>query len=245
MMAFGKVLILGGACLLVSSILWAQAPPGPMGPPPASSTTADPIPPTPKRVEVSPRKNILGAWKFNKDESDDPREKLKQARDDRRNGGGGYGGPRVGGPWPGGGPIGSGGGGRRYPQDSNEADRLGDLVNPARELMLVRRTPDDPEVDMTDDRQRRRIFYTDGRQLRKQQDSSYQEIAARWDGDKLVTDEKGPHDGKLIRTLEVSSDGRQLVETVRVTDKKGNHPISVQYVYDAVNPSSLSTSTRY
>jgi hypothetical protein len=242
MRPFGRLLILAGTCLLSSGMVWGQAPPGPMAPPPASSTTADSIPPTPKRVEVPPRKNILGAWRFNKDESDDPREKLKQARDDRRNGGGGYGGPRVSGPWPGGGPGGGGGSGRRYPQDSDEADRLGDLVNPARELMLVRRTPDDPEVDLTDDRQRRRIFYTDGRQLRKQQDTSYEEIAARWDDDKLVTDEKGPHNGQLSRTLEVSSDGKQLVETVHVTDKKGNHPITVQYVYDAVDPSSLSTS---
>jgi hypothetical protein len=238
MAEFGRLLIFG-AFLLGSGIVWGQAPPGPLPPPPASSTTADPIPPAPKRVEAPVRKNILGAWKFNKGESDDPREKLKQARDDRRNNGGGYGGPRVGGPFPGGGPM--GGGGRRYPQDSEEPDRLGDLVNPASELMLVRRTPDDPEIDMTDDRQRRRIFYTDGRQLRKQQDTSCQEIAARWEGGKLVTDEKAPHNGKLSRTLEVSSDGRQLTETVQVTDKKGHHAISVQYVYDAVDPSSLTT----
>lgn len=149
MKSFDRILVLGGTCLLGAVVLWAQAPPGPLAPPPASSTTANPIPPTPKRAEVPPRKNILGAWKFNKDESDDPRVKLKQARDDRRSSGG-YGGPRVSGPWPGGG---SGGGGRRYPQqDTEEADRLGDLVNPARELMLTRRGPDEPEVDMTEDR---------------------------------------------------------------------------------------------
>jgi hypothetical protein len=243
MKSFAKVLILGGACLLGSGMVCAQAPPGPMPPPPRDSTTADPPPPPTKVVAAPPRKNILGAWKFNKDESDDPRDKLKQSRDDS-NRGAGNGGPRMGGPWPGGGgPMGGGGyGGHRNPQSSEEADRLGDLVNPARELMLVRRDPNDPEVDLTDDRQRRRIFYTDGRALKKQQDSSYEEIAAHWDGDKLITDEKAPHNGKLSRTYEVSSDGKQLLETVHVTDSKGNHPMTVQYVYDAVDPSSLSTS---
>ena len=145
----------------------------------------------------------------------------------------------MGGPWPGGG--GGYGGHRREPQE-DEAGRLGDLINPARQLQLVRRSAEDPEVDMTDDRQRRRIFYTDGRKLQKQKDSSLEEISARWEDNKLVTDEKGPHNGKLSRTFEVSSDGRQLLETVHVSDSKGNHPLTVQYVYDAVDEASLSTS---
>ena len=38
-------------------------------------------PPPPKKPEVQPRKNILGVWVFNKDESDDGRAKLKQSRE--------------------------------------------------------------------------------------------------------------------------------------------------------------------
>ena len=38
---------------------------------------------------------------------------------------------------------------------------------------------------MTDDQYRKLVFYTDGRQLQKPKDDSYQEIAAHWDGTKL------------------------------------------------------------
>jgi len=50
-----------------------------------------------------------------------------------------------------------------------------------------------------------------------------------------VTDEKGAHNGKISRTFELSPDGKQLIETVHVADSKGNHPVSVEYVYDAIS----------
>ena len=243
MKKLGKIMILSGVCVFGSGLVLAQAPPGPLTPPPTQAASAQPAPAPPKKPEVPARKDIMGAWRFNKDESDDPREKLRQAReaDSGNRGGGGYGGPRVG--WPGGGgPMGGGGGygGHRSNSQDDDSSRLGDLVNPARELQLIRRSQNDPEVEMIDDRERRRIFYTDGRKIEKQKDPGLEEISAHWEENKLVTDEKGPHNGKISRTLEVSSDGKQLLETVRATDSKGNHPITVQYVYDAVDPSSLS-----
>jgi len=236
---YGRILILNGACLAGCGALWAQAPPGPMGPPPPGSVATAPAPP--KKPEVAPRKDIFGAWRFNKDESDDPRAHQSQDSGRSGGGGGGYGGPRIG--FPGGGPGGGGngpyGGGRRNPQDDT-SERLGDLVNPVRELQMLQRNRNDPEVEMYDDRSHRHIFYTDGRKIEKQKDPSLEEVSARWDGNRLVTDEKAPHNGKLTRTFELSSDGRQLEETVRVTDSKGNHPITVHYVYDAVEKSDLS-----
>ena len=92
---------------------------------------------------------------------------------------------------------------------------------------------DKDQVTMTDDREHRTSFYTDGRKIEKQKDPDIKEVSARWDDKKLVTDEKGSHNGKVTRTFELSSDGKQLVETIHVTDSKGNHPINVQYVYDA------------
>ena len=212
-----------------------------MGPPPPS--VAATIPSPPKKPEVAARKNILGAWRFNKDESDDPRS--RQSQDSGRNsGGGGYGGPRIG--FPGGGPGGGGNGpygGSRRPQDDT-SERLGELVNPVRELQMLQHNPNDPEVEMYDDRSHRHIFYTDGRKIEKQKDPSLEEISARWDGNRLVTDEKAPKNGKMTRTFELSADGRQLMETIRVTDSKGNHPINVNYVYDAIEKSDLSFPPR-
>lgn len=180
----------------------------------------------------------MGVWVFNKDESDDGRAKLQQSRQadngNRGNSGGGYGGPRIGGPWPGGG----GYGGQRYPQGGDVSDTMGDLVNPPREMKLSQKFENDPEVVLNDDREHRTSFFTDGRKLEKDKDPDNKQVTAHWDDKRLVTDEKGAHGGKISRTFELSSDGKQLIETVHVADSKGNHPVNVQYVYDATDDTS-------
>jgi hypothetical protein len=239
-----RTILLAGTCLLGCGVVLAQAPPGPMTPPPSSVSAADPVPAAPKKPELAPRKSIFGAWRFNKDESDDGRRKLQNAKgaENTNRGNGPYGsGPRIGGPWPGGGGGGYPGGGGRYPHDdSTDYDQMGDIVNPPREIKFSQQQPDDPSVELIDDREHRRMFYTDGRKLQKTKGPDYEEIAAKWDGSKLVTDEKGAHNGKLSRTYEVAADGRQLIETVHVSDSKGNHPVNVQYVYDAMNEREFS-----
>ena len=75
----------------------AQAPAGPVSAPPPGTV---PAPKAPEAAAVPPpRQTILGAWKLNRDESDDPRKRMEESRDSNR---GGYGGRRPGG-WPGGG----------------------------------------------------------------------------------------------------------------------------------------------
>ena len=233
MRQLGRFMVLAGAMQLGFGVASAQAPPGPLPPPPSYKAPAGA--PVPKKPELPARKNILGAWRINKDESEDGRAKLRQARE-AANRNRGYGGPRTGGPWPGGG----GYGGSR---SEDESDGLGDLINPPREVMFIRHAENDPRVDLSDDRQHRCVFYTDGRKLEKQKTPGYQEVAAHWDGNKLVTEEKGAHNGKLSRTFEVTSDGRQLIESVRIADSKDKHPVTVEYVYDAADPSSLSFSS--
>src|SRR5258708_36043097 len=76
----------------------AQAPAGPLPaaqPQPPSSPDARPAQ---QAAPVKPRTSIMGGWKLNRDESDDPRQKMQDARgaDNGRGGGGGRG--RGGGP---------------------------------------------------------------------------------------------------------------------------------------------------
>ena len=250
MKLYNKLLVYSGSFLLAAGIASAQAPPGPLPPPPADARpTSAPPPSAPSKPEIKPRKTILGAWNFNKDESDDGRAKLRQQREaeNTNRGNGGYGGQRNGGGWPGG-PMGGGGyGGRRtgYPQGGgDESDRMGDVVNPPREIRLSQNFDKDPAVLLSDDREHRVAFFTDGRKLEKQKDPRYQEVAAHWDGSNLVSDEKGAHGGKLSRTFELSSDGKQLIETVHLSDSKGNHPVSVRYVYDATDEGNASHGGR-
>jgi hypothetical protein len=85
--------------------LRAQASGGPL--PPSAQSQAPPAQSTakPKPQEVHPRTTLEGAWKLNRDESDDPRTKAQDSRGTNGgNGGGNPGGgyPRGGG-YPGGG----------------------------------------------------------------------------------------------------------------------------------------------
>jgi hypothetical protein len=88
------------------------------------------------------------------------------------------------------------------------------------------------EVDVTDERYHKLVFFTDGRQLQKSSNDNYQEIAAHWNGSQLVSDEKGPQGGKMSRAFELSRDGRQIYETLNVDRSKSRGPLILRYVYD-------------
>ena len=122
-----------------------------------------------------------------------------------------------------------GGGG----ESEEERQKMRELFTPAKAITL---SMTGAEVDLTDDRGRKRAFMTDGRKLQKSRDENYQEIAAKFDGHHLVTDEKDPRGNKMSRTFELSSDGRQLYETLRVTIGRNNTPLVIRYVYDIPIP---------
>lgn len=211
--------------LVFSGAAAAQAPAGPVSAPPpgtmpaAKPQDAAPLPP--------PRQSILGAWKLNRDESDDNRNR---SQDSRGSGGGGYGGRRGGGGWPGGGGYGGHRGGMGGGESDEERQKMHELLSPPK-TMTVSMTG--AEVDLLDDRDRKRAFMTDGRKLQKSKDDNYQEIAAKWDGNRLITDERSPRGGKMSRTFELSPDGRQLYENLRIESSgRNNRSLGVHYVYD-------------
>jgi hypothetical protein len=140
----------------------------------------------------------------------------------------------MGGSWPGGGGRGGGYGGRGGGGESDEErQKMHELFTPARAITL---SMTGAEVDLVDDRDRKRAFMTDGRKLQKSKDENYQEIAAKFDGKRLVTDEKSPRGGKMSRTFELSSDGRELYETLHMTTGRNNTPLDIRYVYDIPIP---------
>lgn len=232
---------------IASSRLLAQAPPGPL-PVPPQTTVPRPRPVAkPKAPEIPPRTSLEGPWKLNRDESDDTRRKIQDSRGTKANSGGSpSGGGYPGGGYPGGGyppgigfpgggnPSGGrndGGNGRNTETD----ERLEDLIRPPNSLTFALKSP---EIDLTDDHYRKLAFFTDGRQLQKPKDDSYQEIAAHWEGKQLVTDEKTPQGAKLSRTFELSPDGRQFFETVHVDRGKSKGLLVIRYVYDAARSST-------
>jgi hypothetical protein len=233
----------------------AQAPPGPLPPTqPVDSPPPSMARPLPPKTPVQPRTSIMGAWKLDRNDSDDPRKKVQEARGSGGNGG--YGGNRrMGGGYPGGGYPGGGGGGyggrRGGPQGESDEERrrMQELMNPSNTLTLAEATRD-VEIDLFDDQERKRAFFTDGRKLQKSKDANYQEIAAHWDGKRLVTDEKSPRGGKMSRSYELSYDGTQLYETLHMTVGRNDTPLVIRYVYDAAgspapgSPSEVSRNKR-
>jgi hypothetical protein len=119
-----------------------------------------------------------------------------------------------------------------------------EVLNPSRSLTLAE-AKKDVEIDMFDDQERKSAFFTDGRKLQKTKDRSSQEIAAHWDGNRLVTDEKSPSGRKMSRTYELSYDGTQLYETLQLTRGRADSQISIRYVYDQAEArSARATQTR-
>ena len=212
------------AFFLAAQTARAQAPAGPMtsAPQAAPGTTVKPPEPPPL---PPPRQSILGAWKFNKDESDDMRNRSQDSNNR------GYGGGRPGGGgWPGGGGGGHHGG---YGGESDEErQKMHELLSPPTTISF---SMTGAEVDLMDDHDRKRAFMTDGRKLQKSKDDSYQEIAAKWDGNRLISDEKSPRGGKMSRTFELSPDGRQLYENLHIEGSgRNSHTMEIHYVYEIV-----------
>src|SRR5260370_33229229 len=123
---FFKLTLLSGFAalgLLAAELTLAQAPSGPItaapsqsAPPTANGANPAPLP--------APRTWILGAWKFNPDDSDDPSKRRQESRGSNGGYGGGRG--RMGGGYPGGGHGGygrGGGGTRREQQETAQAIR--------------------------------------------------------------------------------------------------------------------------
>lgn len=209
---------------------------------PQESTTRAPA------SSQSAKDTLAGTWKLNRDQSDDPRQKLEQASS---GGGGGWGqGPSSGGGggWGGWGGWGGPGMGRRG--GSNQTGRP---------------IPEGSAVDMSDFSQltieqsdsNAKVTGASGRVLaqyssdaanassdkndkgaaKKSKDSSNAPAAAHWEGDRLVTTVDGPRGVRNTRTYELSSDGRQLYVTTRLESPRFNRPVSIRFVYDQARSS--------
>jgi hypothetical protein len=219
-------------CVAPRGTFGAQAPAGPL---PGGVPQDGPLAAPPKaKPAVKPREVILGAWILNREDSDSPRDQEEQSRGGR---GGGYGGGRPGGGYPGGG-GGRGGYGGRGESEEDRA-KVRELMSPAKEIRLA---ATGAEVDLTDNLDRKRAFMTDGRKLQKSKDSGYAEIAAHWEGIRLVTDEKDPRGNKISRTYELSPDGLQLYETLHLVRGRSNSPVVIRFVYDATDNAGADRS---
>ncbi len=219
------LIVFSGLSLVLPSAICAQAPAGPLPAAPSQPGPRSPSPsatrPQEQTPQQKPRTVILGAWKLNRDESDDPRKKTQEARSPNGGRRGGVGGGYPGGP--------HGGYGGRGGESDDERQKMQEVFTPANAITL---SMTGAEVDLMDNRNRKRAFITDGRKLQKSKDANYQEIAAKWEGHRLVTEEKDPRGNKMTRTFELSYDGMQLYETLHMTVGRNSTPLVIRYVYE-------------
>src|SRR5262249_26251779 len=156
-------------------------------------------PPTRAAAPSVPRtKSLAGTWRLNTDESDDPGKKLQQARgsgNGGRRGGGGMGRGR-----PGGGGLGGHGGyrGRKQEGGASDSDRkkMQLFLEPSRRLTVSQK---DPEIDLSDDDDRKFVFFTDGRKVEKSKDPNHQNFDGKWEEHRLVAEGKDPLGNKYER----------------------------------------------
>jgi hypothetical protein len=219
---FSVVTVMVALGLAAGAEVQAQAPSGPITAAPAQAAPAGAPGATNPAPAPAPRTTILGVWKFNPDDSDDPSKRRQESQGS--NGGGGRG--RMGGSWPGGGYGGHRGGGG---ESDEQREKMRELFTPAKKITL---SMTGAEVDLVDDHDRKLAFMTDGRKLQKSKDAGYQEIAAKFEGNRLASDEKDPRGNKMSRTLELSEDGRQLYETLHMVVGREKNPRVIRYVYD-------------
>jgi hypothetical protein len=204
------------ASLAIPTALRAQAPDGPIHP---LHMDADSHAPAAIEKKPLPRHELWGNWTLNPARSDDTRAKLEKARSSNGNG-------RV---WT----IPGGRGGDH--QSAAEHNRADDLIYPQNSLALAH---NDAQIVLTDDEGRKRVYFTDGRKLQKSKDDKYKELKARWDGGRLVSDEKGPNTISLTRSFEISPDGQHLYETLAVDLGAVSGFVLLRYIYDPAKPNA-------
>jgi hypothetical protein len=210
------------------------APAGTGGEPAASvaapaSTTASPT-----------ATGLSGRWRFNAAQSDDARQKMRDAQGQRGGFGGGGGGGRWGGRGGGGGGGGFGGGGfggRRgggrmgggdgERPDSDSRENMRSVFEPPQEMTV---TQTETEIAVMEKDGRLRTLHPDGKKYKS--DSSKTEVKTWWDKGRLMVESKPDRGPKLTETFALAADRSRLDVSVLIEGRYGD-PVTVHRVYDA------------
>jgi hypothetical protein len=181
--------------------------------------------------------NLAGTWQFNRDESDDPQSKMREAisRSDGPSGRSSPGGrlPEGGG-FPGAPPRGGG----SEPENSPGAEEMETVRTKMEERMraaeVLEIIQSDSELTVNETGDDRLVhtetFYTDGRKS----EQGKLETNAKWRGKKFVVETKLERGGKMTRTYELQSGGRELYVILKVENERMPQPLSIRSVYDKI-----------
>jgi hypothetical protein len=205
-----------------------------LGPPPARADEK------PKAAPVTV--DLSGRWVYNRELSDDAREKMREGREGRGGPGGGGpgggpGGGGVGGPGGGGmGGRGGGGmggrGGRMGPPpggmggDDDARESMRAILEPAEEVAIVQAAS---EIAIDEKFGRTRRLHPDGKKYKT--DNGASELKTFWKEGKLLVETRQSPGGSVVETWERIPDGSRLIVTVKMEGGFGPG-VTLKRIYD-------------
>jgi hypothetical protein len=185
---------------------------------------------SPREAPAEDRTALSGAWRLNRELSDDPAtlrsggggdDSDDPARSERRRGGGGMG--RVGGM----------GGERPDPEQMKRVRAImQSLMEPPANLII---SVEETLVTFTDADGRSQRFATTNKKEKHQLDAGTVETKTKWDRDALVKEISLDGGTKVVETYSVTEMG-QLQVAVKLESSRMGRPLTVRRVYDDVAP---------
>jgi len=245
-----RMLCVTGSLLLTAVAASAQgAGPGPMAPATPADRPIDQSESAPKAraMTIGGKPNLSGTWVLNKDQSDDARQQIEQARGSSSRSGGQQ--PRLGGGGPGGGGggwghgqgypggnggNGGGGGGRRGQNGNGGADPMDEFSQ-----LTIDQTESSVNVNGVTGRNLATYPAPSQPQSKPSSSDSKGDAAnappaptVEWKGNQLIVTEPQGRRGTTTRTFELSPDGRQLNVTTTIDNPRFKNPATIRFVYD-------------
>jgi len=203
--------------------------------------------PTPAAADEKPKvapvtADLSGRWVYNRELSDDAREKMREGMEGKSGpgggrppggpGGGGTGGPGGGGTGGPGGGMGGSGGGRMGPPpggmggDDDPREAMRAIMEPAEEL-VIGQTETEIAVDEKFGRTRR--LHPDGKKYKT--DNGASEIKTTWKDGKLLVETKRVRGGSVLETWQLLPDGTRLIVNVKMEGGFGPG-VTLKRIYD-------------
>ena len=171
-----------------------------------------------EKAKVAPvTADLSGRWVYNRELSDDAREKMREGMEK----GGGPGGGGMGG---GGGRMGPPPGGMGGDDDPREAMR--GILEPAEEITIART---ETEIAVEEKFAETRHLHPDGKKYKT--DNGTSEIKVSWKEGKLVVETKRARGGSVIETWELVPDASRIIVNVKMEGGFGPG-LTLKRVYD-------------
>lgn len=186
---------------------------------------------------IQKAEDLVGSWQLNEDLSEDsraglrPREGRGPGRGGRPPGGGGRSGPPQGGM--------SRGGGEGFRRPPLPPDQIVAMAGGSKSLLIE---AEGPQLTLTYGEDKRRLLFTDGRKIRKEQEEGKEIIQrTRWREEHLEI-ETTAGKAKVTEVWVLTNDRKRIFATVEV-DPPGRMPkMSFRRVWDRVEEGGLPGS---